>query len=248
MSDASKKVMRLLHQCKDNVAWRLIRVLVGLALEKDTLTLHRASGDVNLKNLLLLRLIANNSLTSHHARTNLAEGLDDTVTLAALAGRRLGLLLATRALTLAAKNLLVGGKLDSLAAVELLERDLVLLLLIRATSRSARATLASGTARAARTHAEAKHLGKDIVEVDLGTARTAAGLIEGGHAVNIVELALLLIAKNFVCLCDFLELDFGLFSMLFGDLVWMDSLRYAMTYFSVGLLDLLWCRRFLDLE
>lgn len=166
-------------------------------------------------------MIANNSLTSHHARTNLAEGLDDTVTLAALAGRRLGLLLATRALTLAAKNLLVGGKLDSLAAVELLERDLVLLLLIRATSRSARATWASGTTRATRTHAKAEHLGKDIVEVDLGTARTAAGLIEGGHAVNIVELALLLIAKNFVCLCDFLELDFGLFSMLFGDLVWM---------------------------
>jgi hypothetical protein len=166
-------------------------------------------------------VIANNSLTSHHTRTYLAEGLDDTVTLAALAGRRLSLLLATRALTLAAKNLLVGGKLDSLATVELLERDLVFLLLIGAAPRSTRTTWASGTSRAARTHAEAEHLGEDIVEVDLRTAGATTGLVEGGHAVNIVEFALLLIAKNFVGLCDFLELDFGLFSMLFGDLVWM---------------------------
>jgi hypothetical protein len=54
MSDASEKVMRFLYQGKDNIAWRLVRVLVGLALEKDTLTLHGASGDVNLENLLLL--------------------------------------------------------------------------------------------------------------------------------------------------------------------------------------------------
>jgi len=221
----------------------LVRVLIGLALENDTLTLHRAAGDVNLENLLLLgcslalallasvllledlastlTVVAKNSLTSHHTGADLPERLNNTVTLAALARRRLGLLLAARTLALTTQHLLVGGKLDSLATVKLLQRHLVFLLLVGTASGSASTAGAARTTRASGTHAETEHLRKDIVEVDLRTAGTAAGLIEGGHAVNIVHLALLLIAENFVGLCDFLELDFGLFSLVLGDLVWV---------------------------
>jgi hypothetical protein len=39
--------------------------------------------------------------------------------------------------------------------------------------------------------------------------------------VGVVELALLLIAENLVGLGDFLELGFGLFSLLLGNLVWV---------------------------
>jgi hypothetical protein len=95
------------------------------------------------------------------------------------------------------------------------------LLLVRTTSGSASAAGTSRATRATRTHAKAKHLGEDIVEVDLRATRAASGLVEGGHSVNIVELALLLIAENFVGLRDFLELGFGFFSMLFGNLVWV---------------------------
>lgn len=243
MSNTSEDIMGFFHKCEDDIARRLVWVLVGFTLQDNTLALHGASGDVNLENLLLLccslafallasvllfenltstlAVIANNSLTAHHTRPYLAEGLDDTITLAALAGRRLGLLFAARALALAAKYLLVGSKLDSLATVKLLERHLVLLLLIRATSGSASAAGASRASGATGAHAKAKHLGEDIVEVDLRTAGTASGLVEGGHSVNIVELALLLIAENFVGLRDFLELGFGFFSMLFSDLVWV---------------------------
>jgi hypothetical protein len=243
MSNASEDIVGLFHKGEDDIARRLVWVLVGFTLQDNTLALHGASGNVNFENLLLLccslalallasvllledltgtlAVIANNGLTAHHTRTDLTEGLNDTIALAALAGRRLGLLFAARALALAAKYLLVRSKLDSLATVKLLERHLVLLFLIGTTSGSASAAGASRASRASGTHAEAKHLGEDVVEVDLRTTRTASGLVEGGHAVNIVELALLLIAENFVGLRDFLELGFGFFSMLFGDLVWV---------------------------
>ncbi|KAI6773731.1 hypothetical protein HG531_000580 [Fusarium graminearum] len=222
--------MRLFNQSEDDITRRLVRVLIGLAFKNDALALHRTSGDVNLEDLLFLAcslalallasvlllenlasalaMVAKNSLTSHHAGADLSEGLDDTVTLATFARRSLGLLLATRTLTLTAEHLFVGGKLDSLTTVKLFQGHLVLLLLIRATSGSTRAAGAARTSRASGTHAETEHLGKDIVEVDLRTAGATAGLVESGHTVNIVKLALLLIAENFVGLCDFLELGF----------------------------------------
>jgi hypothetical protein len=228
VADAGKNIVGFFDEGENDIARRLVRVLIGLAFKNDALALHGTSGDVNLEDLLFLgcslalallasvlllenlagalAVVAKNSLASHHAGTDLSEGLDDTVALATLARRSLGLLLATRTLALAAENLLVGGKLDSLATVKLFQCHLVLLLLVRATSGSARTTGAAGTTRTS--HAETEHLRKDIVEVDLRTAGAAAGLVEGGHAVNIVELALLLIAKDFVGLCDFLELGF----------------------------------------
>jgi len=266
MSNASEDIVGLFHKGEDDIARRLVWVLVGFTLQDNTLALHGASGNVNFENLLLLccslalallasvllledltgtlAVIANNGLTAHHTRTDLTEGLNDTIALAALAGRRLGLLFAARALALAAKYLLVRSKLDSLATVKLLERHLVLLFLIGTTSGSASAAGASRASRASGTHAEAKHLGEDVVEVDLRTTRTASGLVEGGHAVNIVELALLLIAENFVGLRDFLELGFGFFSMLFGDLVWV-ILEGGL---AVSLLDLIWCGSSVDLQ
>jgi hypothetical protein len=39
--------------------------------------------------------------------------------------------------------------------------------------------------------------------------------------VGIVEMSLLFIVKNFICLTDSLEFQFGFFSLLLGDLIWV---------------------------
>lgn len=135
----------------------------------------------------------------------------------------LGALLSTRALTLIADNVLCVGELGCLALVQLLERDLVLLLYAasllwhvsaRATRHAAEAAHAWHSPKAAHT---AEHLRKDVVHVWLLAA--AASGVEGGHAVGIVEVALVIVGKNLVGLFCGLEADLCLFTLLDCDLV-----------------------------
>jgi hypothetical protein len=60
-------------------------------------------------------------------------------------------------------------------------------------------------------------LRKDVVHVWLLTA--AAGGVEGGHAVCIVEVALVVIGEDFVGLLRGLETDLCFFALFHGDLV-----------------------------
>lgn len=45
--------------------------------------------------------------------------------------------------------------------------------------------------------------------------------VEGGHAMRVVQLALLLITENLVSLGDGFELDFGFRTLVLGDFVGM---------------------------
>ncbi|POR33012.1 hypothetical protein TPAR_06775, partial [Tolypocladium paradoxum] len=216
ISESRKDVVGFLRQGEDNISGYLIGVLIGLALQHDPFPLHGSSRDVNLQCLLLLHgplslallaaillleevagalaVVAHNRLAPHHARANLSDCLDHADALAALAQRRLRLFLPARTLTLAAEDLLVGGKLDRLALVELLERHLVLLLLVGSSSWASRYTGAAGPAGPA--HVEAKHLRENVVEVDLGAAGTTSRAVKGGHAVGVIEVPLLVIAED----------------------------------------------------
>lgn len=158
-------------------------------------------------------MIARKNFFPDEAGADLTVGLLHPHALAPVALLRLDLVLSTAALALAAHHPLVGCKLDGLALVELLKCDLVLLLLV--------GTLARPPGHAGAAHVHAEHLGKDIIEVDFGAARSSARGIKGSHAMGIVEVALLLIAQNFVGLRYGLELRFGFRSLLLGDLVRM---------------------------
>lgn len=235
--------MRLLHQREDDISRRLVRVLIRLSFEDNVLALHGSSGDVDLESLLLLHrplalaplatvlllvdlarpgtVVADDGLATHHARTNLSNGFDHAVALASIALCRLGLLLPARALAGPTDHLLISSELDGLALVQLFERDLVLVLLVGTLARSWGAPTTSTWRSARATHIESEHLGDDVVQVDVSTARTASGLIKSGHAVGVVEVALVIVAEDVVRFRDFFELDLGLCSLLFRDLVGM---------------------------
>jgi hypothetical protein len=165
-------------------------------------------------------VVANNNFSAHHARAELPQDFDHTVALTALTRVRLGLVLASGTLALPADRLLVGSELDSLALVKLFKCDLVFLLLIRALARLLGSTGAAGTSRTTRaSHAEAEHLGQDVVDIDLRSTGSASGLVESGHAVYVVGFTLLVIAEDFVGFCALLEDDLRLFALLFWDLV-----------------------------
>ncbi len=162
-------------------------------------------------------MVAGNYFLANETRADLAKGLLAADATAAVALVGLDLVLGAATFALAADDLLLGGKLDCLALVELLKSDLVRLLLVGAASWAARATTWHTAGHAAHVHAE--HLREDVVQVDLGPAGPTPGWVEGGHAVRVVEMALFLIAEDFVGLCDGLELGLGLDADLFGDLV-----------------------------
>lgn len=239
VADAGEVVVGLLDKVEDEVAGGLVRELVGLALQHDPLALHGAARDVEFQGLGLLdgalplallaavllldvhtgplAVVAADGLSSNKTGPNLTESLLKTSSSAALAlvGLRLLLILCAAALALAANDLLLGGELDSLALVELFQGDLVGLFLVRTTSWPAGAT-----ARHAAAHVHAEHLGEDVVQVDTsGTSRPASRGIKGGHAMGVVEMALLLVHENLVCLPDGFELGFGLDPLVLGDLV-----------------------------
>src|SRR5690606_6188577 len=95
------------------------------------------------------------------------------------------------------------------------ECDLVRLFLVWATS------WASGHSAGHSAHVHAKHLSEDVVQVNLVTGWPASGRIDRGHAMGVVHVSLLLIAQDFICLCDSLELRLGFSTHLLGNLVRM---------------------------
>ncbi len=125
--------------------------------------------------------------------------------------------LSTRALALVADNVLCVGKLGRLALVQFLECDLVLLLhtatlLWHVSPRATRhATEASHTGHSA------EHLCENVVHVWLLAAAT--GRIKGGHAVCVVEVALVIVGKNLVGLFGRFEANLGFLALFNCDLV-----------------------------
>jgi len=234
IADACENIMRLLCQSEDDVAGLLIWELIRLPLEHDALSLHRPARDVNLEGLRLfdgtlalalltpifflvvharaLAVIAGQNFLPHQAGADLPEDLLYPSALASVTLLGLDFVFGAGALAQAANDLLVGRKLDRLALVELLEGYVVLLFLVAAAPRAA------WHPRTPHVHPE--HLSKDVVEVDIRSAG-ASRWIEGRHAMCIVKVPLVIIAKNFVCLRYGLELCFGLGPPLFRDFVGM---------------------------
>jgi hypothetical protein len=134
-------------------------------------------------------------------------------------------LLSARALALRADNVLGVGKLGRLALVQLLEGHLVLLLdtppfpgnIAPRTTGHAAAHARHATEAA---HA-AKHLGEDVVHVGPSAHAAATRGVEGGHAMGVVKVALVIVEENLVGLLGGLEADLGLFAFLLGNLVWV---------------------------
>jgi hypothetical protein len=61
-------------------------------------------------------------------------------------------------------------------------------------------------------------LRKNVVHVGSAAAH-AVGRVEGGHAVCVVQVSLLVIVEDFVSLFRSLEADLCFFALFFGDLV-----------------------------
>ena len=156
------------------------------------------------------------------------EGCDDgrTSPVANATGVALGPLLATGALALRADNVLGVGELCRLALVQFLEGHFVLLLNAPPfpwdiASRTTRHTAAHARHASEAAHS-AKHLGEDIVHVGSAAhAAAAAGGVEGGHAMGVVEVALIIVEEDLVGLLGGLKADLGFFALLLGDLVWV---------------------------
>jgi hypothetical protein len=136
----------------------------------------------------------------------------------------LGPLLAARALALVAHDVLGVRELGRLALVQLLQRDLVLLLHAAALARhvaprpaARHAAEATHTGHSTEPAHAAHHRREDVVHVRLLAA--AAGRVEGGHAVRVVEVALVIVGEDLVGLFGGLEADLGFFALLDGDLV-----------------------------
>lgn len=141
----------------------------------------------------------------------------------------LSALFATAALALFAHHLLCVGEPGSLALVQLLQRDLVLALYILPFPRlSPTPWHPPHTAHTGHTphawHAvseahTAEHLRKDVVDVGALAHATSSRRVEGGHAVRVVQLSLVVIVEDLVCLTGCFEAHFGLAAFRLCDLV-----------------------------
>lgn len=115
-------------------------------------------------------------------------------------------ILATEALALGADDGALEGQLGDLAAVDVLERDLVSVVNGAGLGGSAVHTTAKHAAHAAET-TTAEELGKQVLGSHAAAASTTA--LEAGLAILVVDLSLLGIRENFVGVRDFLELFLG---------------------------------------
>jgi len=131
--------------------------------------------------------------------------------------------LAPAALTRRANNILRIRELGRLALVQLLQTDFVLLLHAASLARNItpahtrHASHAAHASKSATAHA-AKHLREDVVHVGPGAAH-AVRRIEGGHAVRVVEVPLVVIVEDLVGLLGGFEADFCFGAVGFGDFV-----------------------------
>jgi hypothetical protein len=153
-----------------------------------------------------------------------------TLPIALTALVRLRALLATASLALFAHHLLGIGEPGSLAFVEFLQRDLVLALYILpfpglspAAWHSAHAAHAGHTTHAwwhvsGEAHA-AEHLREDVVDVGSLAHAAASRRIEGGHAVRVVEVSLVVIVEDLVCLAGCFEAYFSFLALVLCDFV-----------------------------
>jgi|TARA_R110002003_G_scaffold61_2_gene5509 hypothetical protein len=132
-------------------------------------------------------------------------------------------LLAAAAFAYRAYHVLRVGELGSLALVELFQADLVFLLHRPSFARHLSSARHAAHARhpteppAHAAHA-AEHLREDVVHVRTAGAHAVCG-VEGGHAVGVVEVALLVVVEDLVGLFRGLEADFGFGAVVFCHLV-----------------------------
>jgi hypothetical protein len=135
----------------------------------------------------------------------------------------LSTLLATTALADGTNDVLGVGELGRLALVELLEADLVLLLYRTTFPRDVAtaghtAAHSSHTGHPAEASHATKHLRKDVIHVGAAAAHAVGG-VEGGHAVRVVQVSLIVIVEDFVGLFCRLESDLSFSALFFCDLV-----------------------------
>lgn len=224
--------MRLLLNLKHDVAGLHAGQLVALATELNLVAGLDAPIDVHVQHLALdNRLLATallaaitladrlalalaigtNGLETLDHRAHLADHGLHTPTITSAAFLH-GALLAAAALALGTDDALLQGEFGHLAAVDVLEGNLV-------DVRDGAGFLGAGVAAAA--HAAAEHTAKgaaaaaeELAEEVLGCHAAAhAALLETLLAILVVELALLGVREDFVCVGEVLEL-FGCFRVV----------------------------------
>lgn len=141
-------------------------------------------------------------------------------------------LLSTAALALVAHDLLGICEPGSLALVQLLQRHFVFALYVLPFARlsptarhSTHATHPRHTSHA-RWHAVSKahaaeHLRKNVVDIGSLAHTAASRRVECGHAMRVVEISLVVIVEDLVCLTGCLEAYFGFGAFGLCDLVGM---------------------------
>lgn len=217
--------MGLLLDLEDNVTGQDARSLVTLAAELDARTALNTAVDVDVQHLaindsllavavLAAILVLDDLSFSVTVGARRLEALDHGTHLAhhrlhavAITARAAlhRALLSTATLALRADDGALQSQLGDLAAVNVLERDLVGVV---DGARLRRARIAHAAAEhAAETAAAAKELGEEV----LGShATAAAAALQARLSHLVVQTSLLGIGQNFVCVRDLLELMLGL--------------------------------------
>ena len=213
--------VRLLLNLELHITGLDARHLVTLASEVDLGAALHTLVDVNVEHLALddgllagallaLVLLADlltltvavraDSLESLDHGTHLAHHGLHTLALAALASLH-STLLTTAAITLGADDALLQGKLGNLAAVDVLERNLVYVVdgaSLLGTLFTAAAEHATHATEAATTTAAAEELCEQVLGTHSAAAHSAA-LLETLLTILVVDLALLGVGQNLVC-------------------------------------------------
>jgi len=217
----------------DDVARDDIGCLISLAAENDLLAVTHASVDVHLENLFLLSdlrsvaLDASIFLTNdlslaaairarllkllNHTRGDLSERHFDTLSSAALALLDSVGTLRSLAVAVSAKHVLVLSQFAGLSLVELLEGDLVRVCEILAFPLLGSSSSASTTSKEAAT--------KELRENILSRKSTTTSFLQSLLSILVVDLTLVCIGEDLVCMADLLELLQSLWVV--GILVWV---------------------------
>jgi hypothetical protein len=215
--------VRLLLNLKLHVAWLDAGHLVTLSSEVDLGASLHALVDVDVEHLALdngllagallaLVLLADllaltvavgaDGLEALDHGTHLAHHGLHALALAALASLH-GTLLAAAAVTLGADDALLQSKLGNLATVDVLERDLVNVVngarLLGARIAASATKHAAHATESSTSTAATEELCEQILSSHASTAAHSAALLEALLAILVVDLALLRVREDFVC-------------------------------------------------
>ena len=254
---ALESLVWLLLDLENDVTWLNTWLLVALTTELDLVAGLNTSVDVNVKHLsldagllsvtlLAAVLVADglalsvtvwaDSLKTLNHRSHLAHhGLHTlTITASALLDSTL---LSTSAIALGADDGLLQSELGDLSLVDIFQGDLHDVVNGASFWWAAWLSAAESTKWSTAT---AEELGEEILSVH-ATSHSWAAVLESSLAILVVDLTLLCIGKNLVCVRDLLELFGG--GWVMGVLIWVvlechDSVCLLQLLFSAGHRDI----------